>query len=109
VLSKLKLFGVLLAIPLVGYFTLKAVNNSQEHEWHQALERTYKDVPEERLSLFNLDKVCDDAQLASKLDASCSAFSHVQAIKAFALWGSVASVCFPFLVMLAGFICPGPA
>ena len=45
-LGKLKLLGILLAIPLLGYLVLGWVSSKQEHEWHQALEQTIKNVPQ---------------------------------------------------------------
>jgi len=105
VLGKLKLLGILLAIPLLGYLVLGWVGSKQEHEWHQALEQNIKNVPADRLNIYSLHEACGNAELAAKLDDVCSAFSNVRTIRALALWAGVASVLFPLLVMLAGAVC----
>ncbi len=104
-LGKLKLSGILLAIPLLGYLVLGWVSSKQEHEWHQALEQTIKNVPADRLNIYSLHEACGNAELAAKLDDVCSPFSNVRTIRALALWAGVASVLFPLLVMLAGAVC----
>ena len=101
-LGKLKLLGILLAIPLLGYLVLGWVGSKQELEWHQALEQTIKNVPADRLNTYSLHEACGNAELAAKLDDVCSASSNVRTIRALALWAGVASVLFPLLVMLAG-------
>jgi Zn-dependent protease with chaperone function len=105
VLGKLKLLGILLAIPLLGYLALGWVGSKQEREWHQALEQTIKNVPADRLDIYSLREACSSAELAAKLDDVCSAFSNVRKIQALALWAGVASLLFPLLVMLAGAVC----
>lgn len=103
--AKLKLLGILLAIPVLGYVVLGWVSSRQERAWHQALQQTIKNVPADQLNIYSLHEACSNAELATKLDEVCSAFSNVSAIQALALWTGVASVIFPFLVMLAGAVC----
>ena len=104
-LGKLKLLGILLAIPVLGYLVLGWVSSKQERECHQALEQTIKNVPAAQLNIYSLQQACSNAELAAKVDEVCSAFSNVRAIQTLALWAGVASVIFPLLVMLAGAVC----
>jgi Zn-dependent protease with chaperone function len=102
---KFKLLGILLAIPAVGYVALGLVASKQQRDWHQALAQTTKNVPVDRLNIYDLHVACSDPSLAPKLDHVCSPFSNVATIRRVALWAGAASLLFPLLVMLAGAVC----
>lgn len=104
-LGKLKLLGVLLAIPLIGYYVLGCVISKEEQEWRQAVQQNFKDISPDRLNAITLKNVCENAELASKVDDACSTYSHVQDVRRLSLWACVVSVLFPLLVMLAGWVC----
>ncbi len=103
--SKFKLLGILLAIPLIGYLALGWVASKQQGEWHQALAQTIKNVPAERLNIYDLKVACSDSTLAPKLGEICTPFSNVATIRTLALWVGSASLLLPFLVLLAGAVC----
>jgi Zn-dependent protease with chaperone function len=105
VLDKLKLFGILIAIPVLGYLVLGWVNSRQESEWHKALDQYIKNVPANQLNIYSLDTACDNAELSAKLDDVCSPFHNVRTVRGLALWGGIVSVVFPLLVMFAGAVC----
>lgn len=80
-LDKLKLFGILLAIPLVGYFVLGWVNSKQDHEWRQALAQIFKTVPSEvdrievllqgrPLDVFSPESACGKSRICRKVGRS---------------------------------------
>ena len=104
-LDKLKLLGILVAIPLISYLVLGWVSSKQEQEWRRALEQFVKNVPANRLDIYSLENACGNAQLAAKLDDVCSNFSNVHKIRTLALWACIGNVLFPLLVMLAGAVC----
>jgi Zn-dependent protease with chaperone function len=104
-LDRLKLFGIMLAIPLIGYLVLWWVASKQENDWHRALEQTIKNVPADRLDIYSLHEACGNADLAGKLDDVCSAFSNVGTIRTLALWAGIVSLLFPLMVILAGILC----
>ena len=115
-LDKLKLFGILLAIPVIGYLVLGWVNSKQKQEWRQALAQTLKNAPSavdrleislqgRSLEIFSPESACGDAEFAERVADFCSAFSTVHKIRTLALWAGVVSVLFPLMILLAGAIC----
>jgi hypothetical protein len=89
-IRKLKVLGILLAIPTIGYVALGLVASKQEREWHQALAQNVKNVPVDRLNNYDLHMACSDPALAPKLEDVCSPYSNVTNIQAVALWASPA-------------------
>lgn len=99
-LGRIGLFGLLLALPLIGFGIAEAIRAHFNSELRSALRKEYPQATEEQLAQVTLDQLCED--FGPALGDICETNSNLKLMSRAALGAGAAGLCLILLISAAG-------
>lgn len=98
--SRVWLFGLLLAIPLIGIVVTEAIQSQWDSKLQSAIRTKIPEAQKELIAEVSFDHLCEDP--VPELEEHCSAYGHISLLENAAIGAGLLGFGMLFLIRLAG-------
>ncbi len=98
--NRVWLFGLLLAIPLIGIVVIEAIQSQRDSRLESAIRTKIPEAQEELIAEVSFDHLCEDP--VPELEEHCSAYGHISLLENAAIGAGLLGFGMLFLIRLAG-------